>query len=1552
MADGGGMAGRSSKGMVRRLAVLLGSVALLLPLAEPLRPRTGAVARTLLAMAAATMATPALANNEIPDQVATVGMPFSFTFPANTFQESGVADGNPPYTTNELPGWLSFNAATRTFSGTPQAGDEGAHRVLVIANDGQDNGHSRTDTVSFHIKVGTACPAPDFSAAGRRQIWTGTLTVGFIDTYNTGGDSNNGLYFGFDSDTTTDIRGVQKSGSLDDTTFTINSQDYTITKVEVLETGVNEEGVANEGDGELAFDLGLHPSPALDGRAKEELQLHVCDTAYDFNDATNVRHLAGLGLPPTYFFRWSDADLDWSGETERTLYLSLPANRTPIAPTISSTGGAQVGDSLTVDPSTIMDADGLPDLLDPDNVCREHCQFPAPETPANFTYQWIREDEDGSNPVEITDATSTTYRLTDDDLGKRVKVQVTFTDLLGTEETVESIWPSSGVVTQFACIEPNLGTRRPIWSGTLTPAQRGLSNEYGYDAEGGTGSLSPAEFSIRPTDFTISRIESRVTRSQVPSRLRLFMNPYLTPPQVDALRLHVCDMEFELSDGRSPGSSIYEWGPSNLNWSDGVARSLVLSAPADTPVTGLPTITHTGTGVPMDVLTADTTAIMDADGLSRSCQRYVFDLESGGHICDEVSDPFRYQWIRADADGSNPQDITGETMETYTMTAADVGRRLQVRVQFFDILGTEGELLSAAWMDGTTVVSLTTSGVQGDVPDNAAPPLASQQAMAEQMVVVMGRQFTFSVPENTFTGMGMDGDTLIYTASQMDGSNLPDWLSFDTEMGTFSGMPETADVQTLTTTVTATDGTGESVSITFDIVVVAPAMPSEATSEDVPSGGSTPAEAMTNMGGAITAGIVTPALVNLNEGQMDTYTLVLDTAPTGPVTITPTSSDSDAVSVSPASVVFTTANWDTPQAVTVTGVEDDDAIPETVDINHNSVSGDIVTTHPDNDVIVRVMDNDTPGVSVLPTSLNPVKGQTRTYTLVLDTLPGGPVTITPTSSDSDAVSVSPASVVFTIANWDTPQAVTVTTVEDGDTTDETVTISHSVSGYGSYGSVTADDVMVTVDEAAQEAKAVLEEVALPDVLQQVTARTTEVIASRLNTIASGSLPTAPLTLSLDDVVADTVAFLYGERSHLKDSSLEWQQALAGRSFAFPLSSIFSGLTLAQGEGASPQEGLFSTLAIWGGADYSSYGNTVMGTDMDGSGFSGTIGMDLQPMPRLVTGLALTTGRWGLNYDTETNGASADGTYDVGITVVNPYLNWWATDQLGLWGSFGYGRGQVEHTPDGDNSAPTDPETDSFTNWAGGLRFEALPGADPLTGEGAPFGLAFKVDGAASKFLDTDVQLARLAAEVSRSFPVETGLLNAALELGWAIRNVSDKDDLNDLQKRIADENHGGGAELAGRLHWLNGNGSLSATVDTRVLLSGDDRREWGIGGQLRITPSKRDGEGLSLSLQPSFGVTGTRLAELWSLSGDGDLAINNHQPGARLDAQLAYGFPLGNVLLTPYTEMAWAEAISTWGAGLRYGLNTSLELDLKGVHHSRTNGNTENRLLLELRSQL
>ncbi|WP_018327538.1 N,N-dimethylformamidase beta subunit family domain-containing protein [Rhizobium giardinii] len=74
------------------------------------------------------------------NQNATVGSAFSLVLPANTFTDVDSGDTLTYTATNAangapLPAWLSFNAATRTFSGTPAAGDVGTLSVRVTAAD-------------------------------------------------------------------------------------------------------------------------------------------------------------------------------------------------------------------------------------------------------------------------------------------------------------------------------------------------------------------------------------------------------------------------------------------------------------------------------------------------------------------------------------------------------------------------------------------------------------------------------------------------------------------------------------------------------------------------------------------------------------------------------------------------------------------------------------------------------------------------------------------------------------------------------------------------------------------------------------------------------------------------------------------------------------------------------------------------------------------------------------------------------------------------------------------------------------------------------------------------------------------------------------------------------------------------------------------------------------------------------------------------------------------------------------------------------------------------
>ena len=197
-------------------------------------------------------------------------------------------------------------------------------------------------------------------------------------------------------------------------------------------------------------------------------------------------------------------------------------------------------------------------------------------------------------------------------------------------------------------------------------------------------------------------------------------------------------------------------------------------------------------------------------------------------------------------------------------------------------------------------------------------------------------------------------------------------------------------------------------------------------------------------------------------GGPGSYTLVPRAQPSGTVTVRLTSSDTGAATVSPTTLTFTTTNWDTPQTVTVTPVDDADAANEALEIRHDVSGADYagVTVLP---VAVTVVDDETPNVNLSAASVDVDEGERATWTVVLATQPTGTVTVTPVSDDPGAVTGRPLRLYFTTSNWDTPQTVTATALQDADGVAETVTVSHPASG-GEYAAVTAPAVTVRVDD--------------------------------------------------------------------------------------------------------------------------------------------------------------------------------------------------------------------------------------------------------------------------------------------------------------------------------------------------------------------------------------------------------------------------------------------------------------------------------------------------------
>ena len=291
------------------------------------------------------------------------------------------------------------------------------------------------------------------------------------------------------------------------------------------------------------------------------------------------------------------------------------------APTISGT--AQVGETLRADISGIADVDGM--------------------SGAVFSYQWLAKEV--NIDTDIAGATDPTYTLVADDLGKAIRVRVSFTDGASNVETLTSEATATVVTPLTAEFQgaPDkhdgtgfftfvIGFSEPISISykTLRDDSLEVTNGSATKAKRVNGQSDRWEITVEPDSDADVTVVLPVTGDCTTQ---------------DA----VCNRDGTKLSNRS---ELTVPGP----------------AAANTPATGAPTIS--GTVQVGKTLTVETSAIADADGMSKAV--------------------FTYQWL---ADGV---DIAGATSDTYTLVDADFDKAVKVRVIFNDDDNNEETLTSAA----------------------------------------------------------------------------------------------------------------------------------------------------------------------------------------------------------------------------------------------------------------------------------------------------------------------------------------------------------------------------------------------------------------------------------------------------------------------------------------------------------------------------------------------------------------------------------------------------------------------------------------------------------------------------------------------------------------------------------------------------------------------------------------------------------------------------------------------------------------------------------------
>jgi Ca2+-binding RTX toxin-like protein len=167
----------------------------------------------------------------------------------------------------------------------------------------------------------------------------------------------------------------------------------------------------------------------------------------------------------------------------------------------------------------------------------------------------------------------------------------------------------------------------------------------------------------------------------------------------------------------------------------------------------------------------------------------------------------------------------------------------------------------------------------------------------------------------------------------------------------------------------------------------------------------------------------------------DTISVVLNRGPLTNV-IVDLSDTAGAVNASPTALTFTPENWDTPQAATISGIDNDlvdGTHSDVINVEINPASDAAFISLPSQSVDVDVLDDDIAGFTITETDGDTTVSEQRTtdtFTIVLNAAPISGAILAVSSPNPDEFTVFPERVHFTVNNWNLPKTVTIQGVND------------------------------------------------------------------------------------------------------------------------------------------------------------------------------------------------------------------------------------------------------------------------------------------------------------------------------------------------------------------------------------------------------------------------------------------------------------------------------------------------------------------------------------------
>ena len=292
---------------------------------------------------------------------------------------------------------------------------------------------------------------------------------------------------------------------------------------------------------------------------------------------------------------------------------------------------------------------------------------------------------------------------------------------------------------------------------------------------------------------------------------------------------------------------------------------------------------------------------------------------------------------------------------------------------------------------------------------------------------------------------------------------------------------------------------------------------------------------------------VTELTATENAAEASHYMVALATRPSAAVTVDIENADSGRLTVTPASLTFSSDTYDTAQSVTMSALKDNDGDDNPVELTHKAKDGGygavrktltVTAEDIDSKALVLRSDDTTP---VAFTVLDVSEGAARTPTVKLATEPSGSVTVSLGRTGDTDLAIAPDHLTFTTDNWNTGQSLTVTASGDLDGDDGRGTFSLRASG-GGYADVTAS--FLAIEEDAQVKGFAFE----PTEMQVSEAKTNP--ATQTYKVKLTTKPTANVTASFSrladsdqDITSDLDPATVGIQNSLTFMTSDWSDGI-------------------------------------------------------------------------------------------------------------------------------------------------------------------------------------------------------------------------------------------------------------------------------------------------------------------------------------------------------------------------------------------------------------------------